>query len=275
MLGAQAGFELSSRPPPLRDLLRGVWSARSLIRLLARQEFFARYRRASFGLLWAVGLPAVQAVVLAVVFSRVTRFDVGGNYWLFVLSGTIPWNFFIGGVDSGSTAIVDGSPLASKTYFPRAALPIVSIGTEVYGFVCGAAVVLVAVALVGDGVGVRAVLLVPATVLAVGLTTSFALVLSAMHVYFRDTQYVVQAVSRAWFFVTPVLFPLTLADGLLRTAIEINPATGMVLLFRAAVLPLEPGWETSVWWSIAWAVVFVVFGALLHRRFDRVFVDLL
>jgi lipopolysaccharide transport system permease protein len=269
------GFVLTSQPLPLRHLLRDLWSSRSLVRLLAKKDFFARYRRASFGILWAVGMPLVQAVVFAVVFSRVARIDVPGNYGIFVFAATVPWTFFISSVGSAATAIVSGNALTSKTYFPRAVLPIVSVATETYGLACSLAVVLVATAVVGPGLGLRALLLVPATMLVIALTVSFGLVLSALHVYFRDTQYVVEAVSRPWFFVTPIIFPLTFADGLLRTLIEINPATGMVLLFRAAIFPTEPGWETALWWSIAWTVVSAVVGVVLHRRFDRVFVDLL
>jgi ABC-type polysaccharide/polyol phosphate export permease len=245
------------------------------VRLLSKKEFFARYRRASFGIVWAIAMPLIQAIVLAVVFSRVARIDVPGNYGVFVFSATVPWNFFISGVDAASTAIVGGSPLASKTYFPRAVLPIVSVATEVYGFICSLAIVLMAVVVLGPGLSLRAFLLVPATVLLLTLTVSFGLLLSAVHVYFRDTQYIVQAISRAWFFLTPVLFPLSFASGILRAVIEINPATGMVMLFRAAVFPVEPGWLPAVWWSVGWAMGCLALAAIVHRRFNRVFVDLL
>jgi hypothetical protein len=65
------GFELTSQPLPLRAPRRvGITS---LVRLLSRKEFFVRDRRASLGLIWAVGLPIVQAVVLAIVFSRIVE----------------------------------------------------------------------------------------------------------------------------------------------------------------------------------------------------------
>ena len=275
MPDSPAGFVLTSKPPPLRNLVRDLWAAGPLVRLLAKKDFYARYRRAAFGVLWAVGMPLIQAIVLAVVFSRVARVDVPGNYAVFVFSATVPWTFFIAGVTSASRAIVEGSTLTSKTYFPRAVLPIASVATETYGLLCGLGVVVLAVVALGPGLEIRALLLVPATLLVLFLTVSFGLLLSALHVYFRDTQYVVEAVSRPWFFVTPVIFPLSFADGMLRTVIEVNPATGMVLLFRAAVFATEPGWQNPVWWSVGWATGALVLGMLLHRRFDRVFVDLL
>jgi len=268
-------FELTPQAPPIRRLYAEVWSSRSLIRLLARQSFFARYRRASLGLLWAVGMPLVQALVLALVFSGIARVDTPGNYGVFVFVGTVPWNFFISGVTGGSTSIVDGSALTSKTYFPRAVLPIVSVLAEAYGLVCSLLVMLLAVVILGPGLNWHVLLLVPALALVLVMTVSFATLLAAVHVYFRDTKYLVRALAQAWFFVTPVMYPLTFVDGILRRVVEINPASGMILLFRAAIFPVEPGWTVALWWSLAWTAVCVAVASVVHARFNRVFVDLL
>ena len=62
MRGVQAlAFELTGEVTPVRELVGGVWGARALVVMLARKDFFVRYRRAAFGLVWAVALPLVQA----------------------------------------------------------------------------------------------------------------------------------------------------------------------------------------------------------------------
>src|SRR5438270_5273413 len=98
----------------VRSLLRELWQSRDLVRMLARKEFFVRYRRASFGLLWAVALPLFQAVVLAVVLSRFVKIHTGVNYAVFVFSGMLLWTFFSTVLAGGSTAIVDGADLSTK-----------------------------------------------------------------------------------------------------------------------------------------------------------------
>ena len=57
----------------MRTLLRDTWRARALIAALSRQNFYVRYRRAVLGVIWAVSLPLLQAVVLAFVFSQMLR----------------------------------------------------------------------------------------------------------------------------------------------------------------------------------------------------------
>jgi ABC-type polysaccharide/polyol phosphate export permease len=116
--------------------------------------------------------------------------------------------------------------------------------------------------------------LVPATLLLVALATGFSIVLSALHVYFRDIRYLVQALFIAWLYATPVIYSVDQAREF-ASVLPVNPATGVVLLFRAALLGRDRFFVSSIAWSLAWTVALLVAGLLIHRRYDRVFADLL
>lgn len=258
--------------PPGR-LLRDVLGARDLIITLGRKNFFVQYRRASLGLLWAVGLPLVQAVVLAVVFSRVARFDVP-DYAVFVFSGMVAFTFFQSALVSGATSITDNAGLSSKVYFPRAVLPLAQCVTSSYTLAVSIAVLAVFAVALGAPLGVHTLLLLPGVALLIALSTAFALVLSVTHVYLRDTKYLVQAAALAWLWLTPVVYPLTAVDGVLRVVLTINPLTGVVQLFHAAFAG-DVGTLSAAWGTVAWVVVLAVVGVVLHCRHDRVLADLL
>jgi lipopolysaccharide transport system permease protein len=270
---AREGFRLTAKPDPLRVLVREIWRSRELMRMLARQDFFVKYRRESFGFLWAVGLPLLQAAILAVVFTKVIRIQTSTNYATFIFAGLLPWNFFSGGISAASTSIVDGQGLATKIYFPRAVLPLVTIRSAIYGFVPSLAALIIMALVFGVTLGISVIYLVPGIALLLLLTASMGLVLSAMHVYFRDVRYIVSAALFAWLYATPVLYPGRLAPHPIRVVLEINPVTGVVELFRAAIGAPDPGWELSVGICCAWVAVFLTVAATLHRRLDRVFVD--
>jgi ABC-type polysaccharide/polyol phosphate export permease len=119
------------------------------------------------------------------------------------------------------------------------------------------------------------VLVIPAVTLLVALTAGLALVTSALHVYFRDLRYVVSALLSAWFYGTPVIYPLGLAPDSIEPFIRANPVTGVVELFRAATVGADDGWLLSVAVAVAWALVLWSIALALHARFNRVFVDLL
>lgn len=267
-------FDLTGRPTPALEIVGAVWRNRPLLVVLARKDFFVRFRRTSFGLVWAVGLPLIQALVLSFVLHHFVRFKTGGNYTLFVYSGTLCWTYFMTAITSGCPSIVDGQDIATKIYFPRALFPLVTVVSNAYGFVLSVVVLFVLALVEGVTPGWHALLVFPAIGLTIVLATAFSLVLAALQVYFRDLKFLLSAVLIPWFYVTPVFYPLD-SLGRFRTLVEWNPTTAMVELFRAVVVPADHGWTVSLWSAFGWIVVLLVGAILLYRRFDRDFVDLL
>lgn len=270
------GFELRGEVTKLRSLLAHLWRSRDLIHMLSRKSFFVRYRRASFGMLWSVGLPIAQAAVLAVVFSRVVRIETEVSFPVFVFSGVLPWTFFNGSLGSAVTSIIDGGNLATKVYFPRAVFPIVVVGGNLYGLLPGLVVLIGMAALFGVPMGLHLLFLIPAMGLLLLLTTGFCLVLAALQVYFRDIRYILQAALFGWFYGSAVLFPVDqVPPGLLRQIFLANPATGMIQAFRIAIVDSATQFDVAVLWTIGWGIGLLLFAAFLYRRYDRTFVDLL
>ena len=275
MTTVAGGFELSGESTPIPRLIADAWAARPLIRSLARRDFFVRYRRPTFGVVWAIIVPVIQATVMAIVFTRIVRVETTLPYVLFILSGIIPWTFFSTTIGSAVRSITSGSGIASKVYFPRCVLPLANVGTSVYGYVPSLVVLMIVALVVGVRPSPTWLLLVPATILMVVFTAVFGMFLAAVQVYFRDVAYIVGAVTQAWFYGSAVFFPVTMTHGLLRAVVLANPATGMVELFRAAFDGFHPYTVPALGWTLAWTLVIFVADLLIYRRYDRVFVDLL
>jgi homopolymeric O-antigen transport system permease protein len=269
-------------------LVRAIFAHRYLIFTLARKDFFVRYRRATFGVLWAVGLPFIQAMVLTLVFSVIIKLpapnDVSRS--VFIFSAVIAFNFFNVAVLQSSTSIVDGSGMSARIYFPRAVLPMMAIGANAYALVASAAVMLVIAVALGTHIDQHVLLIVPAIALDVLFTLSVALVLSALHVFFRDVRYIVQATLLALFYVTPIFYSLSTPSGngrlsliqphgTVRTLILLNPLSGVVEFFRASIGAADPVWPVAVGITLIWTVVLLTIGLILQSRWDRKFVDLL
>lgn len=266
---------MTGEATPIRELLRDLWESRQLLRMLARKDFFVRYRRASFGLLWAATLPLFQAAVLSVVFSRVVRVETDVPYAVFIFAPYAAWGYFSSTLTPASTAIVDNAALSNKIYFPRAVLPLSLVLANLYGFAFTLLAVVLVCAGFGVNPGVRILLLGPATLMLVLLTAALSMLLSALHVYFRDTRFFLQAILSVWLFVTPVLYPIDLAPASLQPIIRVNPMSGVAEMFRAAVTGEERGWASSVYATLAWTAGALAVALLMHRRYNRVFSDLL
>ncbi len=240
--------------------------------VLARKDFFVRYRRTSFGLLWAVFLPVLQATVLTIVFGKLLR-SRAPDYAVYVFSGMVPWSFFASSFGQGATAIVDNTTLANRIYFPRAVLPLIPVVSSLFSVAITIAL-LIGMSL-GFGVSLGPELLaLPLGVLLVALlSASFGLVASALHVYFRDVRFIVSASLTVWLYLTPVIFRVEQLPRVLRPIIKANPMTGVVEVFRFATVGASDGWSTSLLVTAAWMVVLLSLALQLHRRFDRLFAD--
>jgi lipopolysaccharide transport system permease protein len=267
---------LGETAPPLRDLLADTWRRRELLVVLAKQEFLVRYRRATFGVLWAAALPILQAGVLAFVLSKVVRFGGGGDpYALFVYIGVVPATYFSTVLSIGSTSIVDGAGLTTKIYFPRLLLPLVTTLSNLFGMVVNAALLLVTWGVFGRHRSVAVLLLPVAIVALILLSSGLATLLSAIHVYGRDVRFIVQAGLVPLFYMTPIFFPLSLIGGAASNVLLLNPLTGVVELFRVCLGVADPRWQTAVVITVVWIVGTWAAALFMHRRHDRLFVDLL
>jgi lipopolysaccharide transport system permease protein len=275
MLATAPTIDLQGESTSPGRLARQLWEARELFLILSRKEFHVRYRRASFGILWALALPLLQAAVLALVFSKVAHIRAAPHYAVFVLAGMAPWSYFSMTISAGSTAVVDSTDLSSKVYFPRAVLPLAQLAANLYGYLVTVAIVLLLCPLFHVGLGPAALLLLPASILLLALTAGFCLTASALHVYFRDVRYIVSAALMVWFYVTPVVYPAGDASGKLRLLLELNPMTGILDLFRTATVGGVGPMAVPVLISLAWTLGLLTTATLLHCRYQRVFADLL
>jgi lipopolysaccharide transport system permease protein len=268
-----AMFELHPRPTKLVPWLKEIWGFREVTGVLARKDFQVRYKRASFGILWAVLLPLLQAIVFVVIFSRVGQFHhTPFNYPAYVLSGVLSWAYFSTTTLSASTSIVDGATLTDKVWFPRSLLVLVPSISNLFSLLTSMVLLIIAMPIVHAHMTWRLLIIVPAILLLVALTVSLGLVTSALHVYFRDVKFIVQAAILVWFYVTPIVYPAT-ALHRLGPWLDFNPMTGVIGLFQFAAAGSYGPMMRSILVSCAVTAVLFVVGLQANRRHDRLFVD--
>jgi ABC-type polysaccharide/polyol phosphate export permease len=269
---------IDTRPRTRRQWLSDQWAHREVLSMLARKQFNVRYKRASFGVLWAVAVPAIQASALAVVFSHFIRRDHGFSFPAYTVVAVLAWAYFSPTLTLGSVAIVSGADLADKLWFPRSLLVLVEALANIPGLVISCLLFLCLLPALGVPYAPHTALLIPAMLLLIAFSTALCLVLAALHVYFRDVRYLVQASLLVLFYLTPIAYPQRLVGGLGRW-MDINPLTGIINLFHYAAVGHPGLWTHDLVRSLAVSVIVTIVLAVValevHRRRDRLFVDLL
>ena len=269
-------------PPTGRALVDvgELWRFRDLLYFLTWRDVKVRYKQTVLGAAWAVLQPAMMMIVFTMFFARMAGVSSGDvPYPLFVYAGLLPWTFFATAVAGAGNSVIGSERIITKIYFPRLAIPFATVAACVVDFLiaCGLLAVLMFSYGVAPGPLVwLAPLIYGAIVLAaLGVGT----LLSALNVSYRDFRYVIPFLVQVWMFATPTVYmQLGAADParhpLIRLALALNPMTGLIGAFRAAVLGGPMPWLSLAGASAASAAVFVV-GCLYFRRVEDRFADII
>lgn len=265
--------EWSKRPNPFQRLL-AVWRYRELLRNLIRKELKVKYKNSVLGFVWTLLNPTLYLVVFTVVFEYLLPSQVE-DFAIFFLSGLLAWNLFSTALGGATASIVSNGALVSKVWFPREILPLASIGASLMHFLFQAVVLLAALVVVGRAPDWELLPLVPVA-LAVLLLVAAALgvLLSALNVYLRDVQHLLELALTAWFWLSAIVYPFRLIDDKLgdnSTLAFLNPVIPVVITFQKAIYnPTDDtvptfgaGWYLSMLGLTA-AGAFVVLLVALH-----------
>jgi lipopolysaccharide transport system permease protein len=121
---------------PWLDLRLGeLWEARDLILLFVRRDFVAIYKQTILGPLWFLVQPLLTTLTFTVIFGRVARLPSDGlPAFLFYLSGTVMWSYFAACLTMTSDTFTANAGLFGKVYFPRLAVPISILMSNLVAF---------------------------------------------------------------------------------------------------------------------------------------------
>lgn len=198
-MGAQA---------PLRTRLAELWRYRNAVYELTARELKARYKNTVLGFFWSLLNPLGMMLVFTAVFTVFLPNNTIENYPLFVLCGLLPWNFLSAGVMSSIGSVTSNGNLVNKIWFPREALPISSVLANLVNFLLSFAVLFVALLVFRAQFSPWIWLLPLVVLLHTAFVLGLALILSTLNVFYRDTMMVMDVVMLAWFFLTPVVYPI-------------------------------------------------------------------
>jgi ABC-2 type transport system permease protein len=234
--------------------VREIWAARELLGFLIRKELKVRYKSSFLGFLWSFLNPAMVLMIYFVVFRFIEHTTVQ-NFAIYLFCGLLPWNLFNTALLSSAGTLVANAGIVKKVAFPREVLALAQVGVAGCYFLfqtCILVLFLVGFRVMPDWKYLPVLLL--AVVVDLVFSAALAVALSALNVYMRDIEHLIQVVLVALFFAEPIVYPFSLvgkrlADHHLVWLFLANPLTSMVLAFQrciygnvaGAVKPLNPG----------------------------------
>lgn len=253
-----------------------VWRYRELLYFFVWRDLKVRYKQTAIGVAWAVFQPFMTMVVFSIFFGALAKIPSDGvPYPIFVYTGLLFWQFFSAALADVSGSLIANQAIVTKVYFPRLILPLAVIATDLVDF-CVAAVVLVGLMLYyGFSPHLGGLLIIPLLLIITYLAAlGGGLFLASINVKYRDVRYVLPYFLQMLLFVTPVIYPSSIA-GKYAWILAINPMTGVIKAARAAVLGTEPINWFLLGLSTAAVSVLLVIGIVMFKKMERYFADII
>ena len=256
--------------------LGALVSRRELLMDFAWRDLRARYKGSALGFAWHFVMPLSQLVVFWVLFGVLfgvrPRTETGEQpYAIFLFVGLLPWTFFATALTGGGSSIVANGAIVKKVRLPLQLLPASAALSALVNFLLSLVVLAGVLAVFGprhpEGSIYLPVLVVVQAVMGLGL----AYLLAALTVFFRDVQHILGVLLMAWYFLTPVLFPVSIVADRPEQLflLYLNPMTAVIVGYQRALLDgLPPEWPALLWSASFAVAVFAIGFAYFGRAKD-------
>jgi len=255
--------------------LRDLWAYRELFYFLVLRDIKVRYKQTFLGIAWVVAQPLFTTIIFTLFFGILAGVPSEGMpYPVFAFAGLLPWTFFSSAVTQSGNSLVGNSNLITKVYFPRIIIPCAAVGAGLLDFAISF-VVLVGLMVYYRVAPTWGILMLPLLVL---LVTLFALAvgtwLSALNVKYRDVRHLLPFLLQMWMFASPVIYAPTFVPVRWRWLLTLNPMTGIIDGFRAAIF----GQKRFDWAELAvsgvMTLALLVYSTYVFKRMEKTFADI-
>lgn len=204
---------------------------RPLLNELVARDIKIKYRRSALGVLWTLLNPLCMMIVLSVVFSNLFKFDVE-NFPLYLLSGQVIFNFYSDSTTSSMSAVLSNASLIKKIYVPKYLFVLSRIVSSIINLLAAfCALILVMIATRAELHYTVVLAWIPLVFLMV-FCLGVGLLLSAITVKFRDIMHLYSVFVTALMYLTPVIYPMSILPGWIKTIVLCNPLTNILNMFR-------------------------------------------
>ncbi|MBV6821299.1 ABC transporter permease [Rahnella sp. PD12R] len=257
---------------------RTLWNYRGFIIGNVKREFQSKYRNSLLGAAWNVLNPLAMIIVYTVIFSQVMKAKLPGvddafAYSIYLCSGVLTWGFFSEIVSRGQNVFLEQANLIKKVSFPRVCLPITVVLNALlnFGIVFGLFTVFLLVT--NEFPGLAFISLLPVLIVLIIFSIGLGITLGILNVFFRDVGHFFGIVLQFWFWLTPIVYSVSILPTSLQKYIHLNPLFGVITSFQTILVKHEqPDWQ-SLLPALTVGVLLCLIGMRLFRKYSGEMVD--
>ncbi len=260
------------------NILKPLWAYRGFIFGSVKREFQSKYRNSLLGAAWTVINPLAMIVVYTVIFSQLMRTKLPGidstfTYSIYLCAGVLTWGLFAEIVTRAQNTFLEHANLLKKLSFPRLCLPVTVVANALLNFSIVFVLFSVFLLISGNFPGLVYLALLPVLAILVAFAIGLGISLGVLNVFFRDVGQFFGIVIQFWFWLTPIVYPISILPESVRAMLNYNPMTNLIGAFQGILVTGQwPAWQSLLPVTIV-AVAICALGMRLFRKHAGEMVD--
>lgn len=256
-------------------MFKELYQYRELLKTNVKKEIRGKYKGSFLGILWSFVNPLLMTLVYAIVFPFLLK-STEPHYVTFIVVGILPWTWFTNTIALGTVSILGNAGIIKKVYFPREILPVSVVTSGVVNFIISCVIMLLFVIFSGIGFSIN-ILFLPLVILAQYLfTLGIIFITSAINVYIRDLEYIINFLIQMLFYATPILYSADMfasAPKWVSTLININPMGIIITSYRDILYWKNLPHLNSLLVVIFGSFILCIIGLAIFRKLSKGFAE--
>jgi lipopolysaccharide transport system permease protein len=260
------------------NIIKSLWGYRDFIVGAIKRDFQAKHQNSLLGVVWAVLSPLALIAVYTIVFSQVMKAKLPGvesgiSYTIYLCAGMITWGLFSEIVQKMQVCFLENANLLKKLIFPRMCLPIIVLGNGLVNFSIIFGVFLVFLIISGNFPGFLLFALAAPLFILLIMAIGLGVTLGVLNVFFRDVGQFFGIFLQFWFWLTPIVYPISILPVKVQAIIGLNPLAPVIGSFQSILVSEEPPLWESLIYPFTFSMVLCFIGLYLFRRHAADMVD--
>lgn len=250
-----------------------IYQYREMIFSLVRRDLRGRYKASVLGFLWTFINPLCQILVYTFVFQFIMRTGIE-QFYVYLISGMIPWIFFSTAVSGGTMCIKNQSEMVKKIYFPREVLPISFVTSAFINMLFCFVMIFAVIIFSGRGFSVVALLFLPLVmIIEYIMALGFTMIVSGLTIYFRDMEHIVSVIMMAWIYLTPIMYTIDMVPEQLRGVYYFNPMTPVIQAYQQILYFEQIPKMGTLLLAGVFGIIVLIIGVVAFRKMERNFAE--
>lgn len=249
-----------------------IFKYKELISNLVISDLKTRYSSSILGFAWSMLNPLMMMIVLYAVFNNVFKSDQE-HYAFYLLIGMTTWRFFANSTSMAMQSIVGKANLVTKIYIPREILTLSVVLSTLISSILEFIVLIILLIIFGVVMSSKILIFPLLFVLYLPIVYGMSLILASLYVYFRDLNHIWEVLMQMGFFLSPVVYPMSIVPENYKFYYMLNPMTRLIEMYRNILLYDTIPKTTDFGLVFICGMFLLIFGSLLFKKLSRKFAE--